>query len=228
MISDHSLVLAAAATYDPAGKPIFTGIDGAMRVFLSVVDGLNVVAIEGTRNVAGWALDFVAIPEELRATVSHPTLQWMHAGFYTAAIDALPIVREIAQKGPFALAGHSLGAAEAGAIGALLILEGLKPVKIGMFAPPRVAGDKYVSVVSSVPNCAYRYADDPVPMVPFSLHDFPYRQVSLTQIGRGLFARMILDPFVYHHIQNYVADVPIDDGTPPSSLPISPAQIPGV
>lgn len=228
MISDHDLVMAAAATYDPAGKPIFVGIDGAMRVFLSVVDGLNVVAIEGTKNAPGWAVDFVAIPEELRGTVSHPTLQWMHAGFYAAAIDALPTVREIAQKGPFALAGHSLGAAEAGAIGALLVLEGLKPVKIGMFAPPRVAGDKYVSVVSSVPNCAYRYADDPVPMVPFTLRNFPYRQVALDQIGRGSFAREILDPFVYHHIENYTADVPIDDGAPPPSLPISNMQRPGV
>lgn len=224
MISDHELVLAAAATYDRASKPIFVGIDGAMKVFLSVVDGLRVAAIEGTHDPLGWALDFVALPEELRGTVSHPTLEWMHAGFYAAAVDALPTVRDIANQGPFALTGHSLGAAEAGAIGALLILEGIKPVKIGMFAPPRVAGDKYVSVVSSVPNCAYRYADDPVPMVPFSLRNFPYRQVSLTQIGRGLFAREILDPFVYHHIENYTADVPVDDGTPPPSLPVAQAQ----
>lgn len=221
MISDHELVLAAAATYDPTAKPIFQGIDGAMRVFLTKVNGLNVIAIEGTHDAIGWGVDFVAIPEEMRGTVSHPTLEWMHAGFYAAAIDALPTVREIAQQGPYGITGHSLGAAEAGGIGALLILEGLPPVKIGMFAPPRVGGDKYVSVVTSVPNCGYRFADDPIPLVPFTLRHFPYRQIPVTQIGRASFARALIDPFTYHHVGHYVADVPIDNGEPLPCLPLS-------
>ncbi len=210
-ISDHDLVVAAAATYDPAAIPLYEGIGGAVRVFLSKVNGLNVVAIEGTKNAPGWALDFVAIPEEDRPKTDHPSLDWVHAGFMTGATLAIDSVRRVAQQAPYAITGHSLGAALAELIGALLSLEGLPPVKIGSFAPPRVGGDKFLSVLMSLPVTAYRYADDPIPLVPFFLPGFPYRQVPLIQIGRGSFARAILDPFVYHHCQNYLSGVPQEE-----------------
>lgn len=213
MISDHELVLAAAATYDPKASPFFQAADGALRVFLtrSAAGDLTIISVEGTHDPLGWAFDFVAIPEETRPTVDHPTLEWVHEGFFLLAALMMPSAREIARRGPYAICGHSLGAALAVLSGAMLVLEGLPPVKIGAFAVPRVGGDRLVSVATSVPLSAFRYADDPVPMVPFTLRRFPYRQVPLEQIGRASFARAIVDPFFYHHVAGYVADVPQED-----------------
>lgn len=212
MISDTALVNACSATYDPNNKPFFEAIEHAVRIFLTKSGDVTVVSIEGTHEPIGWAVDFVAVPEEERKVMAHPDFDWLHAGFLAAALASIDAVRQIAKAGPYVINGHSLGAALAGVIGAMLTVEGLPPVKIGMFAPPRAGGDKLISVITSVPYCAYRYADDPIPCVPFTLRGFPYRQVPhLEQIGRASFARAIVDPFTYHHIARYVADVPLAD-----------------
>ncbi len=158
----------------------------------------------------GWALDFLALGITAHAGVNHPTLGFLHAGFYDSAMSIWPDVRNAASAGPYALAGHSLGAALALLLGGLLIDAGKPPLKIGAFAPPRVGSDPFVKVVTSVPYCAYRYRDDPVPMVPFRLMppppapQFPYRQVPFIQLGTPSFE---IDETADHAIGNYVANV---------------------
>jgi hypothetical protein len=198
VVSDHDLVLAAAATYDPANKPFLESVNGALRVFTTKVGDVTVVAIEGTHDPLGWAIDFLAIPTEDHETGEHFSLGFLHAGFYASALEIIPALKAI--KPPFALTGHSLGAALALLIGALLIDEGRPPVKIGAFAPPRVGGDRFVSVATSVPFCAYRFGDDPVTDVPLTLQDFPYRQVPLTTAGKPKWIAIDC-----HHIANYVS-----------------------
>lgn len=198
MISDHTLVLAAAATYDIAAIPSFEADDHALRVFMTKVDGLTIVAIEGTHDPLGWLIDLLAIPTQDHEMKEHPSLGFLHAGFYESANAILPFMDSI--EAPFAICGHSLGAALALLIGAMLIDRGRPPVKIGVFAPPRVGGDRFVSVATSVPLCAYRFGDDPVTDVPYTWPDFPYRQVPLTAIGKPLWPAVSC-----HHIANYVA-----------------------
>ena len=205
-LTDIELVDAAAATYVAAAEPFARDPLSATRVLLTDrADGLLVFAFEGTENPQGWALDFDATHVWNHPTRKHATLGYIHAGFYLIAAQILsPVVAEIRKTNrPFALSGHSLGAALALLIGGLLIDRGLVPVTIGAFAPPRVGYNKFVRAVSSVPIRAFRYGNDPVPEVPFHIpFFFPYQQVPLVAFGKAAD-----DPFTCHHIQNYVSAV---------------------
>lgn len=206
--SDIELVDAAAATRGSA-KPYFEDIDRAIRVFLTRRgDGLNIVAIDGTHDTLGWAVDFLALGVTDEQSMTHDTLGFpIHSGFYESAVTCLARLALVAANGPYAICGHSLGAALALLIGALLSQDTfnnrtLAPVKIGAFAPPKVGGQKFIDAIMKIPFCAYRFGDDPVPEVPFTIPFLPYMQVPLTQVGAPM-----TDPLWCHHIRNYVEAV---------------------
>jgi hypothetical protein len=114
-------------------------------------------------------------------------------------MSVMPKISLVAARGPLALTGHSLGAALAFRATAELILDGTPPIKVAAFAPPRVGGNKFVKVVTSIPFSAYKWGDDPVPEVPFTLPPmYDYRQVLLTKFGH-----FELKAFSCHNIRNY-------------------------
>ena len=201
--TDAELVDAAAATYTRT-DPLAQDVGGAIRAFLTLRDdGTKVIAIEGTHDTLGWLIDFLAIPVEQHATAQHPTLGTLHAGFYSAAQVILPKI-ELAIKGtPWAITGHSLGAALALLIGALAAEDDNPPVKIAAFAPPRVGGPDFTAAISAISTSAYRFGDDPVTEVPFTFPpDFDYRQVPLIMIGAPI------EPATRcHAIENYLSGV---------------------
>lgn len=202
--TDAELVDAAAATYG-SGKPVVQDQTGTVRVFLTggKQTACDIFAIEGTHDPLGWGADFFALrvwDHPGRSTVS---LGWVHAGFYALAAPIIPLLVPLMQRYPYAIAGHSLGAALALLIGATMISKGKPPVKIGAFAPPRVGDAKFVKVATSVPFCAYKYGNDPVPDVPWHIpFFFPYRQIPLTMVGAPK-----ASSFKCHAIENYVAAV---------------------
>lgn len=205
--TDAELVDCAAQTYGSA-EPFFEDIDRAIRIFLTKrADGLNILAIEGTHDTVGWLTDFIAIAINDQQGMDHATLGFIHAGFYEAAVTSLTRCALVAANGPYAICGHSLGAALALLIGALLSQDvfndrTLAPVKIGAFAPPRVGGDAFVKVVTKVPLCAYKFGNDPVPEVPINLPWLPYAQVPLRLVGKPM-----INPIHCHAIANYVTAV---------------------
>lgn len=202
--SDSAMVDLAAATYNPGSVPWLDQVENSIRVFRSDRDAVTDIAIQGTHDALGWALDFAAWPIEQHAGIDHPQLGFLHAGFYAAAQSIYPQILALAKQRSLTIQGHSLGAALALLIGAELIVDGVPPLKIGAFAPPRVGGDQFVKVVKSVPYCAYRYADDPVPLVPFTIPPaFLYRRVPFVQLGVSTFEIEFED----HHIANYVREV---------------------
>lgn len=206
--SDAELVDLCAATVVPDAVPFLQNPGFTDRLFRTMrADGLVMFTIEGTYSLPGWIGDFLAIGTRDQETMNHPTLGFVHADFYQAALRFLSAVEADARKGPVTVCGHSRGAALAAMLAGLLIDDGLAPAKIGLFAPPRAGGALFVKIVTSVPFCAYRFGNDPVPEVPFTLlPNFPYAQVPLTQIGAPL-------PIAIHchHIANYV--VGVHDGT---------------
>lgn len=201
--TDVELVSAAAATYTATAQPFTKDPLSAACVFLTTrADGMLLFPFEGTHNPPGWLADFSALHVWDHSTTKHPTLGYIHLGFYQLAMRLLPpILHEIRKDNrPFTLVGHSLGAALALLVGAMLIDRGLRPAVIGAFAPPRVGDARFVRVATSVPVRAFRYGDDPVTQVPFYIPlFFPYRQVPLIAIGKPL-----PDRFSCHHVQNYV------------------------
>jgi predicted lipase len=203
MITDRALVQAAAATYDPTNKPVWTGIDGALNVFVTDGFDIPIIAIEGTHDIQGWLLDFLAVRVTDQSVVQHK-LGWLHAGFLASAENIYPFVDELIGGKPYALAGHSLGAALVLLLGAMLADAGSPPNIIGAFAPPRVGDAAFVNVISTLKVSAYRYGSDVVPTVPFTLEPaFPYRQIPLTPIGPPSH-----DGFKDHNIANYLVAVP--------------------
>jgi predicted lipase len=202
--TDSELVDCAARTYTPGAIPFIDDLVSSIRVFLTTrADGLNIISIEGTATTGGWLIDFLAIKATDHEGVNHPSLGFIHAGFYLAAQAVIDRIVEAASKGPYALAGHSLGAAMALLFGGLLIDRGMPPIKIGAFAPPRVGEGQFVKIVGTVPVSAYIFGNDIVPDVPFTiLPAFPYEQVELIQVGQPRADRLSC-----HAISNYVTAV---------------------
>jgi hypothetical protein len=219
--TDVELVGYAAETYTRS-DPYFEDANSAIKVFLTKrADGLNIIAIEGTHDPLGWALDFIGAEVEDQQGMNHATLGWVHAGFYASAVVALTRCALVAAQGPYAICGHSLGAALALLIGSLLSQDdfngrSLAPVKIGAFAPPRVGDAAFVKVATSMPFCAYRYNVDPVPQVPLTITPaFPYMPVSMTALpGPSIPLFDIKRRVECHHIENYVVGVKASQALP--------------
>lgn len=219
--SDADLVRAAAATYLPNNEPLFEDLDHSVRIFATRTPDAKfaILSVEGTHDELGWGIDFAAAAVEDQQGMNHQTLGFIHAGFYLSSLAALARCAIFAADNrPYAICGHSLGAGLAGLIAAELSQDALagrslSPVKIAMFAPPRVGGRQYVDALSKIPFSAYRYGDDPVTQVPIHTARFPYEQVPLTQIGPASNVRFPLFGDVAglvrgnHHIQNYVSGV---------------------
>jgi hypothetical protein len=163
MITPRQAVLAAAATY--GGAPTFRQFGGAVSMFVTTIDGATAIAIEGTHDSFGWALDFDAWPAAANETVAHPTLPPMHRGFRDATLSVLPAVRLAIAGKPWAAIGHSLGGAVALTLAAWLADEGTPPVGAFLFAPARVFLDA-PDVLAGVPIFGWRCGGDIVPMAP--------------------------------------------------------------
>ena len=205
--TDFELVQAAAACYPAYGAaaPFFQPAGFTDRLFRSPcpsLPGLTIFAVEGTASPAGWLGDFLALGADAQETANHPSLGFVHADFYVAAQRLLEPIVEAAKAGPIALAGHSRGAALAAMLAGLLIDSGQIPVKVGLFAPPRVGAQRLLDALSPVPVVAYRFGNDPVTEVPLTLPDFPYAQFPLIEIGTPC-----LISVACHHITNYVSGV---------------------
>ena len=201
--TDSELVEAAAATYVKGAAPFICDVDSAIRVFKTIrSDGLIIIAIEGTHDALGWLLDFLGTKSDDEQGMNHQSLGFLHSGFYACSIAPLARIALAVNNNPYAICGHSLGAIVALMVGAMLIQDALPPVKIGSFAPPRGGGAQFVKVATSVPFCAYRFGNDPVPEIPVAIPEFPWQQVPLTAIGKPM-----TWPFNCHAIGNYVTGV---------------------
>ena len=122
--TDSELVDECNLTYSRT-DPFAADPASALRVFLTKrADGLNIFSIEGTHDPLGWGFDFDAIRIWDHPGKSVGSLGWVHAGFLLLMLTVLDKVREAMVAEPYAICGHSLGAAEALLIGATMIDQG--------------------------------------------------------------------------------------------------------
>jgi len=201
MIADRDLVLASAATYTTPDAT-FVGLSGTVRVCRTMVEDVAVYAIEGTHDVVGWALDFMALPIPSHATTEHPDIGWVHGGINSALDSVWPMMRDAMMKDDkYAITGHSLGAGLAVMATACMVAANHPPVRWAAFAPPRVGFTKMIELVATVPGSGYRNGNDPVPDVPFRAEPmWVYEQVPLLRGGDRQHP-----PWDAHHVPLYVA-----------------------
>ena len=164
MITDRQLAEACQATY--VGAPQTWGTD-VVHVFLSEIDGCQVLAFEGTQSPQEWAIDILgASPDDTK--MHHDTLGIVHRGWYhdvmAVSDQILAYVMSMPLGTRFAVTGHSKGAAEALIMAAELIENGVALERVATFGTPHPGA--LAGYLANVAGADYRNNDDPVWDVP--------------------------------------------------------------
>lgn len=200
--TDADLINLCAQIYDGTGAwdHLDTGRDDGVYWALKKLAGCDVVVFRGSITTHDWAEDFRAFPIPTRIGI-------VHFGFF----DGLERVwRELARivSQPVMVAGHSLGAARADMLCALMAADGRPPIRRAVFGEPRPGFADFAAFLQSIPGASYRNADahghDLVTDVPPALpggfiHPTPLVDITAAPVGD------VFDLFRYHHVQLYQA-----------------------
>ncbi len=137
MSLDLSLAEACAGTYVLGVVPQWTNHMRTVHAFLSMIDGVHVVAFEGTTDLQEWLVDFLALPEPFYTPEYGPT----HFGITETMLSVSDSIEAyFAGLGfpPYYVTGHSKGAGEAILFHAEMKRRGHPPIATRAFEPPLV------------------------------------------------------------------------------------------
>ncbi|HYM31816.1 MAG TPA: lipase family protein [Candidatus Cybelea sp.] len=206
--TDAALAALCNDIYQPDAAGRFdtfdAGEDDGICWALKHLAGFDAVALRGSKTELDWLRDFRAFTIPTR--IGH-----VHAGFHEGMehmwTDALYLLRQ-----PTIVTGHSLGAARASILTALMILDGRPPVARVVFGEPKPGLLDHAIIVKQVEARSYRNGDglhhDLITDIPFSfppeqyVHPTPIIPVCARPSG-DLFSQ--LGVFAFHHIQLYQA-----------------------
>jgi Lipase (class 3) len=210
IITDLECVSLCASIYNDGCAPVVTwdyfdsGTDDEVCWALKKCDGYDVVVFRGSIVLNDWRLDLMAMPVLTRIGTVH---RGFHVGMEKMWGELRPMLTQ-----PVMVTGHSLGAARADILCALMVADGMPPARRAVFGEPRPGLADFAKFLKDVPGDGYRNGDahghDPVTDVPLTLDgefDFinPKPLVGVTA-SPSLIDR--IDPlFDYHHIQLYMA-----------------------
>lgn len=206
--SDALLASYCAMIYQPtaiiAGFDHFdAGADDGVCWALKRLPGFDLVVLRGSITFQDWWRD-------LMAAVAAPTrIGNVDVGFYFGMekmwADLQPMITQ-----PVIVSGHSLGAARAAILAALMKVDGKSPVSRVVFGEPKPGLMDFALIIHDIPASSYRNGDethhDIVTDVPSTfppvqrVHPTPIVPVSEEPTG-GLFAKWGV--FAYHHITLY-------------------------
>lgn len=205
---DAAIAALCAAIYTPRAILDFdrfdAGEDDGICWALKKLPGFDVVVLRGSVTAQDWIRDFRAIARPTR--VGH-----VHDGFYAGMEHMWSDLRPLLFN-PCIITGHSLGAARAAVLAALMTVDGIKPFARVVFGEPKPGLLDLAEIIAAVPGRSYRNGDavhhDLVTDVPFSfpplqyVHPTPVMPVCMRPEG-PMFAQ--LGVFAWHHIQLYGA-----------------------
>ena len=194
----QSSAIAGAFDYYDAGMD--DGICWAVKRLV----GFDIVVLRGSVTIKDWLRDIQALAMPSR--IGH-----VHSGFYAGMeymwADLKPMLSQ-----PAIVTGHSLGAARAAVLSALMMVDGVPPVARVVFGEPKPGLLDFAKLIAGIPGRSYRNGDDThhdlITDVPFSfppqqyVHPTPIIPVCCQPTG-DLFSTMGV--FAYHHIQLYQA-----------------------
>lgn len=211
MILDRDICALCAAIYaGPAGTAwdhYDAGQGDGVVWALKRYDAGAVVVLRGSSALLDWLRDFDFWQNPFAA----PSVRDVYPGFYLGMAQVWRELAALIESGePVIVTGHSLGAARAAVLSALMALDGRPPAARVTFGEPKPGGEELAARCLAVPARIYRngdserHAHDLVTDVPFTgQHDRPmidvYAAPSMRAIGD------VLDPFRFHHIELYQA-----------------------
>lgn len=207
MPSDALIASICGAIYKPTAlidewAHIDAGLDDGVFWAIKRLSGCDVVCFRGSITLQDWIRDVRAMAVPTR--VGHA-----HAGFYAGMENVWTEARPLIQQ-PVIVCGHSLGAARAAVMTALMLADGAPPLARVVFGEPKPGLLDFAQFVKDVPARSYRNGDakhhDLVCDVPLSfpplqyVHPTPIVPVNCPPEG-SLFEK--LGAFAWHHISNY-------------------------
>jgi predicted lipase len=178
------------------------GLDDGICWALKRLDGVDLVVFRGSTTIQDWLRDFRALA--LPSRIGH-----VHTGFYAGMEHAWFEIRPMVSQ-PVVVTGHSLGAARADVLTALMVADGTPPAARVVLGEPKPGLLDFAKVIKDVPARSYRNGDelhhDLVTDVPFSfppeqyVHPTPIVPVCCKPhddefVQNGIFA--------WHHIDLY-------------------------
>lgn len=201
-MTDLELAQAAAACYEPVGA-------GWERVWLLggvwMAYKAPILAFRGSVDAEDWLRDLRAIP------AYQSDIGWVHAGFMAGMRDAFMEWRSAFPSTSPWLVGHSLGAAHASILAALLAASGAPlPQGLVVFGCPRPGFFKLRRTIRSgkFPVRVYSNRGDPVPDVPVPFwHLLPYRHPAKPIMLNAGAALGDSSPLAAHHMARYVEGI---------------------
>ena len=170
-----------------------------------------IIAFRGTCSV----IDLVRDLNTIANPFVHSTFGPVHPGFMEGMDDILEaIYNEVSPWQAITITGHSLGAARADILVALLLEKGVDPKRLKrvVFGEPKPGFKQLSDYISSVPGWSYRNGDahfyDLVTALPFSFPPEEYvRSTALIEVCEPPSNDIIVQMagFSWHHILLYVA-----------------------
>ena len=173
--SDADIAAICAAVYQPRamikGFDHFdAGEDDGVCWALKRLSGFDVVVLRGSVTLQDWIRDFRAMAQPSR--IGHVHIGF-HAGMEHMWGDLRPLISQ-----PVIVTGHSLGAARASILTALMVVDGAAPIARVVFGEPKPGLLDHAVIVGKVPGRSYRNGDerhhDLVTDTPFSFPPLQY------------------------------------------------------
>jgi hypothetical protein len=134
------------------------------------VDDVSIVVLRGTVGLGDWVRDFQAWVEPIH----HDDLGPVHAGFYSGMRTVQREIEAKVPSGRFIICGHSLGAARAAILSALLTQDGRPPIARICFGEPQAGFARLGEILAPIrQQRSYRNRNatdhDVITDLPFSL-----------------------------------------------------------
>jgi hypothetical protein len=178
------------------------GLDDGVCWALKKLPGFDLVVFRGSITLQDWVRDLRALA--LPSRIGH-----VHVGFYAGMENVWKDLRPLISQ-PAIVAGHSLGAARAGVMAALMTVDGAPPVARVVFGEPKPGLIDFAKIIEKIPARSYRNGNarhhDLVTDVPFSfpplefVHPTPIVPVNCTP-DVSEFEQMGV--FAFHHMELY-------------------------
>jgi lipase (class 3) len=206
MPSDADLVSLCAKIYQSTdGWDYYDpGPDDGIVWSIKRLDGFDVVVFRGSVTLQDWLRDVQAFAVPSR--IGH-----VHSGFYAGMEHMWSDLKPMLEQ-PAIITGHSLGAARAGVLSALMTVDHVPPVARVVFGEPKPGLVDFAQLITRTPGRSYRNGDDThhdlITDIPFSFP--PMQYVHPTPIipvccrpDESEFAD--LGVFAWHHVPLYQA-----------------------